>query len=397
MSGWVMTVVGLTLAVCGTTIAVAAAAVSRLELARWISHRLRGAAIASALLSTPGRLLGSAGAVATLGVVLAAMGLNAVLATVPPLARASLVVLLAVPLVIVVTLGLPRAVAHRWPEWIIRRSGPAMERASRVFAALLPGADATPRASLAAMVRAGQHEGVLETDELTVFSGVVAFAERSVREVMTPRTDIVAVPENAPITDVARMLGESGYSRLPVYRDSLDNIVGMVYAFDLLTARPEGRLPVRPVSVVPASRRCADLLFEMQREGRQFAVVLDEFGGTAGIATFEDLLEELVGEIFDEHDQRPPSDLPAVELVEVDAATPASDIGARFGVALPRDAGTLGGMLARGAGRIPQAGERFTLAGLEFDVLAATPTRVERVAVRRGPVPAVPLATGGRP
>src|SRR5438034_1333768 len=107
---------------------------------------------------------------------------------------------------------------------------------------------------------------------------------------------------HAPLVDVARMLAESGYSRLPVYRDSLDNIVGVVYAFDLLKVGPDGELPLRPVSVVPASKRCADLLVEMQRERRQFAVVLDEFGGTAGIATFEDLLEELVGEIFDEGD-----------------------------------------------------------------------------------------------
>ena len=244
------------------------------------------------------------------------------------------------------------------------------------------------------MLSAGQQEGVLGTDELTVFSGIVAFSERTVREVMTPRTEILAVPEHAPLLDVARMLAESGYSRLPVYRGSLDNIVGMVYAFDVLHVPADGKLPVRPVTVVPASKRCADLLYEMQRERRQFAVVLDEFGGTAGIATFEDLLEELVGEIFDEHDHGGYTEAGSPQLLEVDAATSFADVASRFGLTVPGAGGTVGGMLARGAGRIPQAGERFVLAGLELDVLAASPTKVERVAIRRGPAPAIPLNIG---
>jgi magnesium and cobalt transporter len=250
------------------------------------------------------------------------------------------------------------------------------------------------RGDVKTMLHAGQHEGVLETDELTVFSGIVAFSERTVREVMTPRTEILAVPENAPREDVARMLAESGYSRLPVYRASLDNILGMVYAFDLLQDPEGGRLPVRPVTVIPATKRCADLLYEMQRERRQFAVVLDEFGGTAGIATFEDLLEELVGEIFDQHDEGSTPEPATPDLLEVDASSPFAEVANRFGIPETEMSGTVGGVLARGAGRIPQAGERFVLAGLEFDILAASPTRVERVTVRRGPVVPIQLGTG---
>jgi CBS domain containing-hemolysin-like protein len=386
-----MTLVGLALAAGGTTVAVGAAAVSRLELARWISHRLRGAAIAGALLSTPGRLLGSANAVATAGLILAAMGVNGVLAPVPPLLRGSAVVLLMVPVLIGLAYIVPRAIGRRWPDRVVRSGAPILERLSSAISPLLPGVDSTKRGEVHAMLRAGQQEGLLAPDELTVFSGMVAFAERTVREVMTPRTEILAVPEHAPLVDVARMLAESGYSRLPVYRDSLDNIVGMVYAFDLLKVAPDGKLPVRPVSVVPASKRCADLLYEMQLERRQFAVVLDEFGGTAGIATFEDLLEELVGEIFDEGDHAAGPEPVPPELLELDAATPFAEVAARFGIASTDASGSVGGVLARGAGRIPQTGERFTLAGLEFDVLAASPTRVERVAVRRGPVTAVPI------
>ena len=394
MSAWLMTLIGVALAASGTLIGVAAAAVSRLELARWISQRLRGAAIANALLSTPGRLLGTANALGTAGLVLAAMGVNALLADVPPVLRGSAVVLLLVPVLIALIYAAPRAVGRRWPERIIRVAAPLLDRASWAMAPLLPATDATPRGQVRAMLRAGQHEGIFATDELTVFSGVVAFAERTIREVMTPRTEILAVPENAPLVDMARMLAESGYSRLPVYRDSLDNIVGMVYAFDLLRVGADGRLPLRPVSVVPASKRCADLLYDMQRERRQFAVVLDEFGGTAGIATFEDLVEELVGEIFDEHDQSGAAEPAALQLLEVDAGTLYAEVAARFGVVDPGTEGTVGGTLVRGAGRIPQPGERFTLGGLEFDVLAASPTRIERVAVRRGPVPVVALSVG---
>lgn len=381
---------GLVLSAAGTAVAAAAAAVSRLELARWIAERLRGAAVATALLSTPGRVLGTATAVATAGLVLCSMGVAAVLSTVPPLASASAVVLLAVPLLITITYSLPRALGRRSPERIVRRGAPAMEWLTRMLRPVLLGGGA--QRDMVRVLRAGEREGALGDDDLTLFSGVVAFAERTVREVMTPRTDILAVPEQARIADVARLIGESGYFRLPVFRESLDNIVGAVHAFDLLKAAPEDRLPCQPVSVVPASKTCADLFYEMQRDDRYMAVVLDEFGGTAGIVTQGDLLKELAAELFDDQDGQTDGSA-GPELVEVDGTTPVSEVAARFGVTFPSADGSVGGFLARGAGRIPQAGERFTVAGLEFDILSATPVRVERVAVRRGPV--IPRALGG--
>ena len=212
---------------------------------------------------------------------------------------------------------------------------------------------------------------------------------------MTARTEIVAVSEGASIPDVARIVAESGYSRLPVYRDSLDNIVGMVYAFDLLTATAGGALPLRPVVVAPGSKLCADLLFEMQRERRQFAVLLDEFGGTAGILTLDDLLGVLVTAVFGEAERTALEEGGAAQgVLEVDGSTPASDVAARFAAQLPLAAETVGGLLARLAGRIPRAGERFTLQELEFDVLAAGPTRVDRVVVRRLPIAVTPLPGG---
>ncbi|MSR06947.1 MAG: HlyC/CorC family transporter [Gemmatimonadetes bacterium] len=391
MIGWLLMLGGVLLSSAGTTIAAASAAVSRLELARWISGRLRGAAVASALLSTPGRVLGMATGVATAGLVLGSMGVAAVLASMPPVVSASVVVLVAVPLLIALTYSLPRAVGRRWPDRLVRRGAPAMEWLSRMAAPLLLVGG--PDRDVSRVVRAGEREGALGDEELTLFSGVVAFAARSVREVMTPRTEILAVPESASVVDVARLIGESGYSRLPVYRESLDHIVGAVHAFDLLKAAPGDPLPLRPVSVVPASKKCADLFSEMQRDDRQIAVVLDEFGGTAGIVTQGDLLKELTAEIFDDGQGRP--ETAGQELVEVDGTTTMSELAARFGVVLPTADGSVGGFLARGAGRIPLAGERFSAAGLEFDVLSATPVRVERVAVRRGPVNVQGLGTGG--
>jgi magnesium and cobalt transporter len=234
----------------------------------------------------------------------------------------------------------------------------------------------------------------LQSEELTLVSGVLKFSERPVKEVMTPRTDIAAVPDGAPVAEIGRVFADSRYSRIPVYRDSLDNIVGMVYAFDLLKLDPGAELAVRPVAVVHASKPCADLLFEMQRDRRAMAVVLDEYGGTAGIATLQDLLEELVGETFDTVGTSAWIDAPGGEVIEVAGTAPADDLATRFEVLLPGNAETVGGLLSRAAGRIPKAGERYELSGLEFDILAATATRVERVAVRRGGIPVIRLYPG---
>jgi CBS domain containing-hemolysin-like protein len=231
----------------------------------------------------------------------------------------------------------------------------------------------------------------------------MTFTERPVREVMTPRTNLVAVSEDDSLEDIAQVFAQSGYSRMPVYRGTLDEIVGMLHAFDLFKLAPGDRLPVRPVAVAPASRTCGALLLDMQRERRHLAVVLDEFGGTLGIVTLEDLLEQLVGEIFDEHDGHAVQEPGAGLLVfEADGSTPVAAIEERFEVALPTArTSTASGLLAELAGRIPQPGERFLVRGLEFDVLQASPTRVERVIIRRSPPAPVVLAptldAGSRP
>lgn len=394
MSGWLLVLLGGVLAAVGTAVGVGAAALSRLELTRWAAQRLRGAAAAGALLGTPGRIHGTANVIATLGVLLAAMGVAAVLGRWHPLVLALLVVFGAVPVLITGSYALPRALARRWPQPVVRTMVPWVDRLGRLLAPLMPSSYAVSGSDLATLLKAGSGAELFERDELTVLSGLLTFTERPARELMTARTDIVAVSQGASVADVAQIVCESGYSRLPVYHDTLDHIVGTVYAFDLLSVPPGGALPVRPVIVAPASKPCADLLFELQRERRQFAVLLDEFGGTAGIVTLDDLLGALVAAVFGEPAGAGAAEVGAPSLLEVDGGAPATDVAARFDARLPVAAETVGGLLTRLAGRIPGAGERFLLQGLEFDVLASGPTRVDRVVVRRAPVAVTTLPRG---
>jgi putative hemolysin len=210
---------------------------------------------------------------------------------------------------------------------------------------------------------------------------------------MTPRTSIVAIPEGLLAGEAAHVCLQSGYSRYPVYRGSLDDVVGVAHAFDLLRLAPDAPVPVRPTLLVPGTTRAADLVLEMQRGRGHLAVVLDEFGGTAGLVTLEDLLRDLVAEIF-EPGAAAPGEAPP-KILELEGNAPAARLVEALGVPLAaREVQTVGGLLVHALGRIPRAGERFTLHGLEFDILAASATRVERVAVRPGPVRAVALDGG---
>ncbi len=289
---------------------------------------------------------------------------------------------LGLPLVVLVVYFLPRALGRRWPETIVREVVPRLEGASRLVGRVVRGRAATERAELTALLRDGT--GVGREDELEIVSGVMAFAERTVREVMTPRTRIVAAGEKSSTGELAKLVSGSGYTRIPLQRATLDEIVGMVHAFDLLKAGPGGTVRVRPVAMIPSTRRCADALLDLKRERRHMAIVLDEYGGTAGLLTLEDLLEELVGEIFDELDERTqaPAAVPGVLVAE--ASTPLSDVASHFGIRLdpPPRVETAGGYLGWAAGRILQPGERIVSGGLEWDVVEGTASRVGRLVIR---------------
>lgn len=390
---WTIFSVGLLLAIFGAVAGTALVSLSRLELTRAVAAQLKGAAGSITWLAEMEQYLSVTAILTALGVIIVGAAIPALLTGFTLAAVALLLVLVAVPSVLLAGYLIPRWLARPRAEALRNFVVPLLRPVSRVLGLLLPARQVPGAGELRAVWREGAAAGLTLDDELIMVGGVMTFTERPVREVMTPRTNLVAVSEDDSLHDIAQVFAQSGYSRLPVYRGTLDEIVGMLHAFDLFKLKPGDRLPVRPVAQAPASRTCGDLLLDMQRERRHLAVVLDEFGGTLGIVTLEDLLEELVGEIFDEYDGQNRSEAAGPLVFEADGSTPINAIEERFEVSLPSArTSTASGLLTELAGRIPQPGERFLVRGLEFDVLQAGPTRVERVIIRRGPPAPVVLA-----
>ncbi len=398
---WAVLAVGLGLAIFGAMAGTALVSLSRLELTRAVAGQLKGNAGSLDWLAQMEEYLGVTGILTALGMIIVGAALPAFFTGYTLAALALVLVLVVVPGVLLAGYFIPRWLVRPRAERLRSLVVPLLRLLASLVRLVLP-ARARPGASeLRAVWREGAAIGLAKDDELLMVGGVMTFTERPAREVMTPRTELVAVAEHDALEDIAAVFAQSGYSRLPVYRGTLDEIVGMLHAFDLFRLRPGDQLPIRPVANAPATRTCGDLLLDMQRERRHLAVVLDEFGGTQGIVTLEDLLEELVGEIFDEHDPAPEADAAGPLLFETDGGTPVSAIEERFELRLPEvRVSTAGGLLAELAGRIPQAGERFMVRGLEFEVMQASPTRVDRVLIRRGAAPPIvlspPVAGGGR-
>jgi CBS domain containing-hemolysin-like protein len=233
--------------------------------------------------------------------------------------------------------------------------------------------------------------------EKTLIANIQEIRDQSVSELMVPRADIVAVEADTDRDHLLRLLVSKPHSRLPVYRESLDDVIGIIHIKDVLAAIADDRdfaLPrlVRPVSIIAPSMRVLDLLLEMRKTRQHMALVVDEFGGIDGLITIEDLVEGIVGEITDEHDR----DVPA-ELVErsdgslfADARVPIEAFEARVGAVLDQEerdeVDTLGGLVFSLAGRVPSRGELLTHhSGLEFEILDADPRRIKRIRVRNPP------------
>jgi putative hemolysin len=228
-------------------------------------------------------------------------------------------------------------------------------------------------------------------EELELISSVLDFSDAIVREVMTPRTDMVTIAAADTSDQVLDVIVETGFSRIPVTGDSIDDIVGVAHARDLLKLLDEERkaVPVselaRTVVIVPETKRVSDMLKHMQASQSHMAVVVDEFGGTAGLVTIEDLLEEIVGEITDEFDDEEAlvQDLGDGSLL-VDGRCAVEDLSERLGVLLPDEEwDTVGGLVLALAGRVPKEGERFLLEGIEFGVARLQGRRIAQVRVGR--------------
>ena len=234
----------------------------------------------------------------------------------------------------------------------------------------------------------GADEGLIHGDERRLLHKVLEFGDRTVRDLMLPRTKIIALPDTASFAEVGRLLREHKLSRLPVYRKTLDNIVGILHAKDLfsLTDAEEAafRLAhwVDPPFLVPESQRAEELLREMRRRRTHMAVVVDEFGGTAGLITIEDAIEELLGPIEDEYDEEEgPGFQPLGERrFLLEGTLRLDDLEEQFGISLPRDeAETIAGHLLMRFGRIPRKGERWRGRRADFVVEEATPTAIQKV------------------
>jgi len=393
---WIAVLLGLLVTLFGSSSIAALLTVGQSALADAVSRRLRGSAQPLDWLFETERQLAAAAATTGLGIALLASGLSAAVAVVsgrlPIWGIAILLVLVAIPFAMFSGYLLPRWLTQRRAHRVAELVQPVLRPWSRLLTWFLPEPVQRHAADVRALWREGAAGAIAPTEELVMVGNVIAFGQRPVRDVMTPRTALVAVPEEAEYREIAHAFTQSGYSRIPVYRGTVDEIVGMVHVFDLLKVEPGGKVPIRPVGATPASRHCGDLLLDMQRERRHLAVVLDEFGGTLGIVTMEDLLEALVGEIFDEHDdieRLSPGPLP---LLETEGSADAELIEQRFGVSLGKGGSrTIGGRLVELLGRVPQRGDQVTHEGLEFLVLEATPSRVGRLVVRRvGDRPASP-------
>jgi len=246
----------------------------------------------------------------------------------------------------------------------------------------------SPAEAVDALIEAGQEEGIIQASDRDLIQSVVEFSGKTVREAMKPRPEMVAVPVNTTVEQFVELLRTKPFSRVPVYRDSIHSIVGIVYAQDVLQvpdtearARTVESLMRKEVYFVPESKLGSHLLREMRKNNVRMAIVVDEYGGVAGLVTIEDLVEEIVGEIGDEHEK-------SQVIKENDHAyivpgnMDVDHLDELFGIRLEgKEAATVAGLVTELAGRIPQKGEIIEEDGLRFEVLESTDRRVERVRI----------------
>jgi CBS domain containing-hemolysin-like protein len=262
-----------------------------------------------------------------------------------------------------------------------------------------------------ALLEAGEEEGILEENDRDLVRSAVEFGDKLVRDVMTPRPQVFAVPETLTLEEFLEQLREHNFSRVPVFAGSIDNVTGLAFAHDLLQiADEEARTRTvasiqRPAAFVPETKRGYELLREMQREKQHMRIVIDEYGGVSGLVTIEDLLEQIVGDIRDEHEEDTPIEGPQREpsgVWLVSGSFPVDQLADLFGepsglgdLGGPYEATTVGGLVSEIEGRIPLPGEVVLVesAGLRMEVVASTDRRVERLRIFPPPEASPELAS----
>ena len=314
-------------------------------------------------------------------------------------------------------LFVPRALGARYAEGVLTTLGIPIEVVSWITRPLVAplllltqaitrpfGAVPTPSGGavvsedeIRALVESGEEQGVIAERERDMIQGVFALGDKQVHDVMVPRTDIRAIDADTPGDRVLEQVVQAGHSRIPVFEGSPDQIIGILYVKDLFRrlARAEKDVSIRqylrPAHFVPETKRIDELLREMQRDKIHMAIVADEYGGTAGLLTIEDLVEEIVGEIRDEYEAEQELVIPVSENEALmDARVPFEDVVAAFelGVEASEDYDTLGGYIVHELGRLPKAGEDVRTDGVRFIVESIEARRIRRVrVVREVPTP----------
>jgi CBS domain containing-hemolysin-like protein len=309
-------------------------------------------------------------------------------------------------------LWFPAAAARIWAEPFLAHTWPLWRAAGKILAPSVVGARLVERAlhritgkgkstlteeeleeEIREVVSEGQREGLLEDDAREMIESVITLGEVTVSEIMTPRTEIISMSVDLPWDEALKVVISSGHTRIPAYRKNRDDVIGILHIKDLLPEllrkQLEKRRPIsellRPPFFVPETKPVDDLLQEFQRSRSHVAVVLDEYGGVSGLVTIEDVLEEIVGEIADEHDEAASEGLKPLgeNKYEAFARVRIYEINERLGLNLPEEADyeTIGGLLFHELGRIPHAGEELVAHGVRIKVLEATRRRTNRVMI----------------
>jgi CBS domain containing-hemolysin-like protein len=250
---------------------------------------------------------------------------------------------------------------------------------------------AGPEEHIEALIMAGEEEGLIEKADRELIQSVVAFGDKTVREVMTPRPRVVAIRQDATLDELRQLVINEQYSRIPAFEETIDQVTGFVHVRDVFEldeeqrARKRVRDIIRPIRTVPESKAVNDLLREMQEEGAHMAVVVDEYGSTAGIVTMEDMVEEIVGEIHDEHEpdrdfrKDPDGSYVISGSFDIGRLEDLLDFHSDHGT----ESTTVGGLVTEWLGHVPEVGEETGRDGISIKVLAATNRRVDQVRVAK--------------
>jgi len=253
-----------------------------------------------------------------------------------------------------------------------------------------PAENGTSTENIDALISAGEEEGLIEKEDRKLIQSVVAFGGKTVREVMTPRPSIVAIETTRSLEELRELVIEQQYSRLPVYEGTIDHVVGFVHVRDMFELSEDERKNrvvkelIRPIRYVPETKPVNDLLREMQQEGAQMVIVIDEYGNTAGLATMEDLVEEILGEIHDEHE--PERDVyPEGDAYVMSGSLDLDRLEDLLGFRPQEEteSTTVGGLVTEWMGHVPHAGEVVEREGIRIEVLAGNELRVNQVRVSK--------------